>query len=451
MLVALSLPAAVEGRTDYEIAGSAVALVAVDLNGDSALDIAAADATLGAVAILFNNGDGSFQPAIYISTAPGTNSIVTGYFNPDSFVDLAVTNSSDGSVSILYGNGDGSFQPVQTIVTMDSPRSIATGDFDLDGRPDLAFVAGNVATSCLCLRFNDNIGSFTASAQYPLDTEALEVVTGDFNGDDTVDVAILHRHYFGPGVPAHDPIWIRLGNGDGSFQDATYPPGLMMASTMAVADIDSDADQDIVLGVDDWDVCMGAMMTLENDGSGTFSVGTMGAFFWNQTRAIEPIDFNNDGNMDYLVAMTCDTIGLVNLYMHYLDSALYEPIKLVDASYATLDVIAADLDNDGDLDIVSANGDIAVFETLKTGGACCRGIRGDIDYDPNDQINISDLVALVDFMFQGGPPPICVGEANISGDGEGGSEPWGIDDLVYLVDYMFNGGPAPPPCLIFAE
>ncbi|MDH3892401.1 MAG: VCBS repeat-containing protein [candidate division Zixibacteria bacterium] len=449
-LVALSLSSVVEGRTDYDIAGSATALIAVDLDGDSALDIAAADGSSGAVAILFNNGDGSFQTPVYIATAPGTNSIAAGYLNPDSFVDLAVTNSSDGSVSILYGNGDGSFQPVQTIVTLESPHSIVIADFYLDGRPDLAFAAGNVATSCLCLRFNDNLGSFEANAQYALDTDALEVLAGDFNGDDTVDVAVLHRHYWG-GIPSHDPVWIRLGNGNGSFQDATYPPGLMMASTMAVADIDSDTDQDLVVGVDDWDVCMGAMLTLENDGSASFSTGVIGAFFWDQARSLTPVDFNNDGGMDYLVALTCDTIGRINLYMNYFDTTLYEPIKLVDANYASYDVIAADLDNDGDFDIASANGDIAVFETQKTGDPCCRGIRGNIDYDANDQINIADIVALVDYMFTGGPNPPCTGEANVNGDGVGESEPWDINDLIYLIDYMFGGGPPPPHCVIFDE
>lgn len=72
---------------------------------------------------------------------------------------------------------------------------------------------------------------------------------------------------------------------------------------------------------------------------------------------------------------------------------------------------------------------------------CCRGIRGNIDFDPNDEINISDVVWFVLYAFSGGPGPICSEEADVEGDGM-----WDIGDLVYLLEYMFLGGPEPPPC-----
>jgi hypothetical protein len=86
------------------------------------------------------------------------------------------------------------------------------------------------------------------------------------------------------------------------------------------------------------------------------------------------------------------------------------------------------------------------------GGTCCMGsIRGNVDYDVGDAIDISDLVYLVDYMFTDGPAPTCAEEANIDGSccASGSSESLSdidISDLVYLVDYMFNGGPEPPPC-----
>ena len=84
------------------------------------------------------------------------------------------------------------------------------------------------------------------------------------------------------------------------------------------------------------------------------------------------------------------------------------------------------------------------------GGTCCMPpIRGNVDYDVGDAIDISDLVYLVDYMFTGGSAPTCWEEANVDGSGDGppdGSEDIDISDLVYLVDFMFNGGPAPLPC-----
>ncbi len=71
---------------------------------------------------------------------------------------------------------------------------------------------------------------------------------------------------------------------------------------------------------------------------------------------------------------------------------------------------------------------------------CCVN-RADVDHD-GEPINISDLMFLVDYMFQSGSVPVCMGEADVDGD----MEPINISDLMYLIDYMFQGGSAPPPC-----
>ena len=75
---------------------------------------------------------------------------------------------------------------------------------------------------------------------------------------------------------------------------------------------------------------------------------------------------------------------------------------------------------------------------------CCMDpMRGNIDFDPSDEISIADLVYLVNFFFNGGPPPPCPEEANVDGDAEGNMD---IADLVHLVQYMFSGGPSPADC-----
>lgn len=66
---------------------------------------------------------------------------------------------------------------------------------------------------------------------------------------------------------------------------------------------------------------------------------------------------------------------------------------------------------------------------------------GDLDGSLTEGVDIADLVYMVDYMFNGGPPP-PIPEA-VDMDGSGG--PLDIADLVYIVDYMFNGGP-PPVC-----
>ena len=75
---------------------------------------------------------------------------------------------------------------------------------------------------------------------------------------------------------------------------------------------------------------------------------------------------------------------------------------------------------------------------------CCIGIRGNVDYDPADEIIIADLVYMVDYMFNGGPEPPCWEEAELEPPFD--DRAVAIQDLVYLVDYMFNQGPEPVAC-----
>jgi len=71
-------------------------------------------------------------------------------------------------------------------------------------------------------------------------------------------------------------------------------------------------------------------------------------------------------------------------------------------------------------------------------------ICGDINGDGAAVPDISDLVHLVAYMFQGGDPPAVMEAADVNCDGSSVPD---IADLVYLVAYMFSGGPDPcDPC-----
>lgn len=64
-------------------------------------------------------------------------------------------------------------------------------------------------------------------------------------------------------------------------------------------------------------------------------------------------------------------------------------------------------------------------------------MRGDANAD--GIINIGDVVYLVTYLFQNGPPPCPMEAGDANGDGL-----VNIGDVVYLVTYLFGGGP--PPC-----
>ncbi len=65
---------------------------------------------------------------------------------------------------------------------------------------------------------------------------------------------------------------------------------------------------------------------------------------------------------------------------------------------------------------------------------CCVGLTGNVDCDPGNGVDISDLSALIDYLYITFSPLCCVKSANIDGDVSGGID---ISDLSALIDYRY--------------
>ncbi len=74
---------------------------------------------------------------------------------------------------------------------------------------------------------------------------------------------------------------------------------------------------------------------------------------------------------------------------------------------------------------------------------CCKKMTGNVNCSPDDQINISDLVQMVNYIFKAGDPPCCIKAGNVDGNP---NELVNIADLTYLVNYIFKGGDPPVAC-----
>jgi hypothetical protein len=64
--------------------------------------------------------------------------------------------------------------------------------------------------------------------------------------------------------------------------------------------------------------------------------------------------------------------------------------------------------------------------------------RGDSTFD--EELNISDAVFTLSFLFLGGPAPLCEDAADTDDTGD-----IILTDAVYLLNFLFTGGPPPPP------
>ncbi len=77
-------------------------------------------------------------------------------------------------------------------------------------------------------------------------------------------------------------------------------------------------------------------------------------------------------------------------------------------------------------------------------GCCVAPIRGNVNSDPLDEINVSDLTFLVAYLFSGGEPPPCPEEGNLNASEDGLTD---ISDITFLIAYLFNNGSTPASCL----
>lgn len=87
-------------------------------------------------------------------------------------------------------------------------------------------------------------------------------------------------------------------------------------------------------------------------------------------------------------------------------------------------------------DGISQSSCIAYFEMM-----CCDDlVCGNLDHDLSQSVNIVDVTALVNYLFNGGwwPQPLDIADVDCSPD-----DRVNIIDLTYLVNYLFNNGPAP--------
>lgn len=402
-----------------------------DLNMDGHLDIALASSTSTDVYLYFGNGAGSFvgPTRVYL---PGASDIAIGDVNGDGIPDLI-----DPGVYIALGKGNGTFKPPEfyavqgaqgtynlaladlrnnglTDIVTDSEYAVsvllnqgkgkyedgewtpvssgvgcgAAADFNRDGKPDLAV---NTSSGVAIL-----LGTGKASSPFVVGaTMALIgadcVVTGDLNGDGIPDLLVPTATavvaYLGNGdgtftqksstpTPASGYLalgdfsrdgkldfatsgnLLALGNGDGTFQTPmpiVSSPPVGGFSNIAAGDLNCDGWPDLILGVSG----NSPLYVLLNNQHGGFSQSS--ATFGQGTLQVRLADLNRDGNLDLVLA----TFGGAWAYLgngqgEFTESAEF-PGPLISLGVSSI-AMATDLNGDGIPDVGVLEGDtLAIF------------------------------------------------------------------------------------------
>ena len=166
-----------------------------------------------------------------------------------------------------------------------------------------------------------------------------QVAVADFNRDGKPDIVVANS--------GEGSVSILLGNGDGTFR---VPIKIMVSVSpraLAVGDLNGDGIPDIVTN----DYVNGVLYILLGKGDGTFEtprvIGSVAA------EGLAIGDLNRDGKADLAVTNTDNNVWI---YLGNGDGTFSSP-SLVSAGSAALplNIIAADLDGDGKLDLVTLN------------------------------------------------------------------------------------------------
>ncbi|WOJ92864.1 VCBS repeat-containing protein [Congregibacter variabilis] len=186
------------------------------------------------------------------------------------------------------------------------------------------------------------------------------VSLGDVNGDGHLDVILVKgRHW-----PLQNQL--RLGDGKGGFATPIpVGPGPDRSYTGELVDLDDDGDLDMIVSNDSPD----PKRVLHNDGSGNFTeVQQFGTPDWN-TRHVSVADLNGDGRADVIAANRGGPAGTENFVCFGAGGGLLQqPCTVVYRGSATT-ITPADMDGDGDLDLVIPHRDGGQSELLLNNGA----------------------------------------------------------------------------------
>jgi Tfp pilus assembly protein PilF len=276
-----------------------------DHDGDGDADIFAATASGpdAGTGFLFRSDLGRFVETS-ADAGLGEIGLVTaaafGDFDSDRRLDLFVV---DSEVATLYHNErDGFFSDVTGPAGVSGAgggNRVLFVDLDLDGDLDLY-----VARAGLNQFYRNNgDGTFQERARAAgvtgrADGDSRDLALADFDNDRDVDLLVAN---------ANGPLTLFLNERGGRFSDATGAAGLDSEESagggaVAVGDYDNDGDQDIfVAGLE------GTHRLFANVGDGKFqadqrSAAVLTAIGDLAARDAEPLDFDNDGHLDLIVA-----------------------------------------------------------------------------------------------------------------------------------------------------
>jgi hypothetical protein len=343
------------------VAGNYAQMVGADLNNDTRTDVVINDPTNQRAIVLGNNGNSSFTPLDTLYTTGQPEHLALGDLNnddrPDLVMSFGTTSTSNDSLYVYLNDGNGQFSFSQSIfITSAFPivKMVHVADVNADGFGEL--ICEGIADLRVFLN-NQNM-SFTVQPTVQMGGYASSIVTGHFNGDAQLDIAETQKT---SGVVA-----VRLGNGDGSFQSLKSYSCNGSPNHGALGDFDGDSQMDILSSNTQNNAAF-----LKGNADGSFGTYMLRAGQRPTSFAVGLV--NNDTHLDIVTHNTQSYD--ISVMLGNGDGSFQNTVHQGSLVYGD-QMIMADLNNDGELDVAAVSSVVTMLEGDGNGGFSLAGTVG---------------------------------------------------------------------------
>jgi hypothetical protein len=308
-------------------------IAAGDFNQDGKLDLVVTQ-VIGnrgnGFTVLFGNGNGTFQTPQVFSVPNKPMAVAVGSLIKGGPPGIVLNESGSSEAYIYYGNGAGGFTGPRVVSLPGAGinNGLTLGDVNGDGYSDLISVGGYVA-------YGEGGGNFTSPVSFPVDSAGTpDIILADLRNNGLTDIVTSGSY----------AISVLLNDGNKGFEDGVWTSVTGGAGCGVKGDFNGDGKGDLAVNnANGISILLGTGKYATPFTAGT-NIALAGA------DCMVTADVNGDGKLDLLVPVN----GTVVTYLGNGDGTFQAPTDIVanPPEDGFSGIAAGDINNDGWRDLI---------------------------------------------------------------------------------------------------